>query len=110
MKNLRKLREEAHVSQAALARALGVAQNTVSNWENGNRDPSNEALMRVADFFGVTVDYLLGKEESKREDPGIDDFTYALYGEVKGLGEADREMLLQMARMLKKRQEGQHHS
>ena len=47
-------------SQVALANRLGVAKQTVSNWENDNIQPSIEMLIRISKLFGVTTDYLLG--------------------------------------------------
>lgn len=53
-------------SQVELAKRLGVAKQTVSNWENDNIQPSIEMLMRLARLFGVTTDYLLGLEQIPR--------------------------------------------
>ena len=53
-------------SQVELAKRLGVAKQTVSNWENENIQPSIEMLIRLAKLFGVTTDYLLGLENIKR--------------------------------------------
>lgn len=47
-------------SQMELAKRLGVAKQTVSNWENDNIQPSIEMLVRLSRLFGVTTDYLLG--------------------------------------------------
>ena len=47
-------------SQVELGKRLGVAKQTVSNWENGNIQPSIEMLVRLAALFNVTTDYLLG--------------------------------------------------
>lgn len=47
-------------SQVELAKRLGVAKQTVSNWENDNIQPSIEMLVRLAGLFNVTTDYLLG--------------------------------------------------
>lgn len=58
--NLRQLRKEHHISQKELARAMSVAQNTVSNWETGKREPDNQTLQKIADFFSVSTDQLLG--------------------------------------------------
>lgn len=55
-------------SQVDLARRLGVAKQTVSNWENDNIQPSIEMLMRVAKLFGVSTDYLLGLDQGPRLD------------------------------------------
>ena len=49
-------------SQVELAKRLGVAKQTVSNWENENIQPSIEMLVRLAKLFGVTTDYMLGLE------------------------------------------------
>lgn len=53
-------------SQVQLAKRLGAAKQTVSNWENDNIQPSIEMLVRLAKIFGVTTDYLLGLEEIPR--------------------------------------------
>lgn len=53
-------------SQVDLAKRLGVAKQTVSNWENENIQPSIEMLVRLARIFGVTTDYLLGLEDIPR--------------------------------------------
>lgn len=53
-------------SQVELAKRLGVAKQTASNWENDNIQPSIEMLVRLAKLFNVTTDYLLGLEEEPR--------------------------------------------
>lgn len=60
--NLKKLREERNLSQAAFAKLIGVSQSAVGNWEAGSREPNLETMDKIADFFGVSVDYLLGRE------------------------------------------------
>ncbi len=55
-------------SQVELAKRLGVVKQTVSNWENGNIQPSIEMLVRLAKLFGVSTDYLLGLEALPRLD------------------------------------------
>lgn len=53
-------------SQVELAKRLGVAKQTVSNWENENIQPSIEMLIRVARIFNVSTDYLLGLDDELR--------------------------------------------
>lgn len=53
-------------SQVDLAKRLGVAKQTISNWENDNIQPSIEMLVRLSRIFGVTTDYLLGLEDTPR--------------------------------------------
>ena len=58
---LKSLREAAGLSQAKLADKLGVKQSTVGGWESGKREPNFETTIRIADTFGVSLDYLLGR-------------------------------------------------
>lgn len=59
--NIRGLRLSLGMSQVLFAGRLGVTKQCVSNWENGNVLPSIEMLVKIADLFGVTTDYLLGR-------------------------------------------------
>lgn len=67
---LRELREAAGFkSQQAFADAFGVAQSTVGNWEAGKREPNFETAIRLAQFFGVSVDSLLLGEKVPASEP-----------------------------------------
>lgn len=61
---LRMAREAKNLTQADVARAIGVARNLVSRWEIGDRKPQGDALVKLADLFGVTTDYLLGRSDT----------------------------------------------
>lgn len=67
---LTKLRKEKNVGQKELAAHLNVSVGTISNYENGVHFPDLTTLCRIADFFCVTTDYLLGRTEY-RENPVI---------------------------------------
>lgn len=70
---LRELREAAgYRSQQAFANAFGVAQSTVGNWEAGKREPNYETTLRLARFFHVSLDYLLGKSNFRNANEMID--------------------------------------
>ena len=58
--NIKKLRTSFKISQVELAEKLGVTKQCVSNWENGNVLPSIDMLVKLAGFFNVSTDYLLG--------------------------------------------------
>ncbi len=110
MLRLKELRQARNISQSKFAKDMGVAQNTVSNWENGNRLIDADTISAISDYFGVTADYLLGKTNNIEKTPAeadvtFDDFTYAMHSESKELTEENKNMLLDMARMLKKRQQ-----
>ncbi len=62
---IRQLRTERGINQKELGDAVGVSKQSVSNWENGNIMPSVDLLIRLADVFGVTTDYLLGRSEKR---------------------------------------------
>ena len=59
-KRLKELRTENKILQKDLAKVLGVQQNSVSGWENGSREPDFAMLEKIAVYFNVTTDYLLG--------------------------------------------------
>lgn len=51
------------LSQYALAKAIKVSESTVCNWLNGKKEPSIESLWKLADYFDVSVDYIIGRKE-----------------------------------------------
>ena len=62
---IRELRKARHLTQVKLAKALGVSKQSVSNWENDNILPSIEMLVKIADYFSASTDYLLGLDDRK---------------------------------------------
>lgn len=60
---IKRLRSARGLTQTELAVRLNMSKQAVSNWENDNIMPSIDMLMRLADFFGVTTDYLLERDE-----------------------------------------------
>lgn len=65
---IRKLRKDFNISQVELASKLGVTKHCVSNWENDNILPSIEMLIKIAKYFNVSTDYLLGVSSDKTID------------------------------------------
>ena len=59
---LKKLRTNKEMSQRNLAGVLGVSQQTIGNWEVGRTSPDPEMINRIASFFNVSTDYLLGND------------------------------------------------
>lgn len=60
---LRQLRTFRNLSQVQLAEKLSVTKQSVSNWENNNIQPSIDMLVKIAKYFSVSTDYLLGLEQ-----------------------------------------------
>lgn len=65
--NLKKLRQEYGISQQGLANAIGVSQPSINKYENHNIEPDIEVLIRIADFFNTSVDYVVGHTEIRRK-------------------------------------------
>lgn len=59
---LRKLRERRRMSRRALGECCGLSKNCIGRYENGEQDPSLSALIEIADFFEVSLDYLSGRQ------------------------------------------------
>ena len=60
MNNLAYLRRELNLTQAQVAKELGVSRQAYSNYESGQREPDIAMLMKMSDFFVVTIDFILG--------------------------------------------------
>ena len=60
---LKELRKSKHISQLKLSLDLNMNQNSISRYENGEREADYATLIKFADYFDVSVDYLLGRAE-----------------------------------------------
>lgn len=63
MEKLKELRKQMGKTQADIARYLGISYQAYAHYEAGRRDPDPHSLNKLADYFGVSVDYLLGRKE-----------------------------------------------
>ena len=61
---LKELRNEKGISQLKLAMDLSMNQNTISRYETEERQADYETLIKIADYFNVSIDYLLGRTEN----------------------------------------------
>lgn len=62
---LKELRKEKGISQLKLAMDLAMNQNTISRYETGEREADYKTLIKIADYFDVSIDYLLGRTDNK---------------------------------------------
>lgn len=88
--NLKKLRKERNLSQKQFAEIFHSSQNTVSQWENGTREPSIKTIQDISNFFGVTTDYLLGNDDTPKKS----DLTNRDKREIADVIEEYKEQLL----------------
>lgn len=63
---LKELRKKKGISQLRLATDLNTTQNTISRYETGEREPGIDELIKIADYFNVSVDYLIGRTENSK--------------------------------------------
>ena len=63
---LRELRKERNLRQEHTAVALGISMSSYCLYEQGKREPTASVLCRMADYYGVTTDYLLGRSDVRR--------------------------------------------
>jgi transcriptional regulator with XRE-family HTH domain len=69
MLRLKELRKKRHLSQITLAMDLNMNQNSISRYENGEREADYATLIAIADYFHVSVDYLLGRTDDPKMNP-----------------------------------------
>lgn len=66
--NLKKLRTRRDLKQSDVAKAIGTTQKQVSKWETGNLEPDIRSLCLLADYFGVSIDYLVDHVTPQSQD------------------------------------------
>ena len=66
--NIRKNRRESNLSQETFAERLGVSFQTISKWERGECYPDIEMLPKIANFFGTTIDALMGADQNQEKE------------------------------------------
>ncbi|HJA48087.1 MAG TPA: helix-turn-helix domain-containing protein [Candidatus Agathobaculum intestinipullorum] len=102
MNRIKKLRSEAGLLQADLAKKLKIRQNTVSNWETGRHEPDQDALREMSKIFGVSIDYILGNTDIKSpltsEDiSGLTEKQIKILEMMDKLPEQDQDEIIQQA-------------
>ena len=92
--NLKEIRAKRNLTQQQVADNIGCSAVVYSRYENGIRQPSIETLIRLADLFGVTVDYLLGRQNV--EDSTLSRYEIDLVTAARNADDRAREDALQM--------------
>lgn len=102
---LKKLRTEREISQADMARILGLSRSTVGMYERGKREPDFETLERIADYFSINLDDLTGRGASESDRMKICTLIERCYGDgvfeivqkIMKLDANDRQVVKAMA-------------
>lgn len=93
IKKLSILLEEKNITQRELAEKINVTEVTISRYLSGERSPRIEIVSKIAEFFGVSIDYLLGKGEMTNINTK-DEWLMAFYQGYTDLTEADKDVLM----------------
>lgn len=101
MIRLKELRRLKGINQDEVASAIGLSRAAYTNLENGKRETNFTTLVTLADFFGVTVDYLLGREEKTVPADGGEDvksvFPEVFIKAYQELNDEGREKVIEYA-------------
>lgn len=111
---IRELRRARKMTMKQLGEVLGVAESTISQYETGKRQPDNEALLRLGEYFDVTVGFLLGAEQEKaptaegEREISDSDLKFALWGDVTDITDDDLDDVRRYAAFIKERKKRGH--
>lgn len=97
---LKNLRKQKDLTQTELANLLNLSHGAIAMWETGKRQPDNDTLLRIADFFNVTVDYLLGRDNEKTPpNEDLSEGEMLLLDLFRNASEEQQQMVLQLLRL-----------
>lgn len=89
------------VKSADVARATGISNMTFSDWKNGKSTPKMDKIEKIAKYFGVTTDYMMGKK-SEIPSASMADDHLELIKLYSSLSEADQKAIMQIMRSMNK--------
>jgi Predicted transcription factor, homolog of eukaryotic MBF1 len=105
---LKELREDRKISQKQLAEMLSVSQQTVAKWETAKATPNPQTVVKLANVFDVSADYLLGNAAEKPYEPTNDDIKFALFHGADDITDEMYEEVKRYAEYIKTRTKDKH--
>lgn len=101
------LREEKKIKQEELAKILSISPSAIGMYERDEREPNDELTLKLAEYFNVTTDYLLGKSDIRNSDKQINDvLNEAMIGmskeDYESLSETQKQQIRDFARFILK--------
>lgn len=94
------LMRERNITQNGLAAEIGITQSTLSRNLNGIHEPKADVIKKIADYFGVSVEYLLGTAETDQAE-SLGNIDIALYNATKELNENEKNEILDYINYIK---------
>lgn len=93
---LRELRKGNNISQKKLSNYLNFGYTAIANYESGRNQPSLDTVKKIAQYFNVTVDYLIGASDYPRREQDITEKESELLGIFRRINEEEKEALLKI--------------
>lgn len=96
---LKELRKKTDMTQIEFAKKFNIANGTVGNWESGKRQPDYATISKIADFFHVSTDYLLGRTDNPSSpapvpEKELSNVDIMISTEAKDLSDKDKQEIL----------------
>lgn len=106
---LKELRIKQGMTQKEIANILGISQQAYANYETGKRQPDQEMLLQIANFFDVSVDYLLGRVDkctSHSLNEQLEGVDFALWSESRDMTEDEKKDIIDYIKFKKSQRNG----
>ncbi|MBH0171061.1 helix-turn-helix domain-containing protein [Fictibacillus sp. 18YEL24] len=101
---LRELRKtKTNYTMKEFGKIFNLAESTISGYETGSRKPDMETIQKFADYFEVSIDYMIGRSEDKGKNEAKPDNENLFYFDLEGLSEEDKKEIDKYIELLKLR-------
>ncbi len=107
MNRIKELRQEKQINQDVLAKLLGLEVAGVSKLETGRVPLKDDYIVKLAEYFGVSTDYLLGKSDIRNYDEDEREFRFAFHKETVGMTDEEIKDALRFYKEMKNRIKGE---
>lgn len=99
-KRLQDLRKRDNISQPELAKSLNISDRTIGTWERGIALPNSETIVKLADYFHVTIDYLLCRNVSQPVEDNQDEMFLSLQRAYQSLPLLEQKKMIKMNQLM----------
>ncbi len=102
---LKELRKERNMTQIEFAKEFNISSGTIAMWETGKRTPDNEMMIKIANYFNVSLDYLMGNSNTANTENDLEEvyFSFAKKAQDEGIDPSDIELAIETIKKLKKK-------
>lgn len=97
------LLQEKGITAYRVSKDTGVTQTTLSDWKTGRATPKTATLQKIADYFDVSLDWIVGNSDTRQKSNGLNDiyFSFAKQAQNDGIAPEDIKLAIEMIQKLK---------